>query len=353
MKKILSILLALSLCLSLAAPAMAADTSITEEEAAWELYNLGLFKGTGTDSQGFPVFSLDTRPTRAQGVTMLVRLLGEESAALAGNWSYPFTDVPDWAAPYVGYAYANGLTNGRSSTKFDSSGLMSASDYLTFVLRALGYVTGTDFNYSSACSFAADVRLTDGRYTADNQAAFTRGDVAWVSAQALRMGVKYSRLTLRGALEKKGVVSMQDRCIWADTGESCRNGVLWLSFAPAAESREAYTSFTVNNVTVNGRACSVTQYSTRQDVANYVSRQAQALGQDFRLVADKPFALVRLSFNQAAAEAAAGETVRAGDLELPVLSFRFNCTGTLADGTSVEELFVLDYYMNGSGGMLE
>ena len=87
------------------------------QEAAQTLHDLGLFKGTGTDVSGNPIFDLNRAPTRAEAVTMLVRLLGKEDEALAGDWNTPFTDVADWAKPYVGYAYANGLTAGVSQTR--------------------------------------------------------------------------------------------------------------------------------------------------------------------------------------------------------------------------------------------
>ena len=102
-KKCLAGLLALLLSLSLTVPALAAP-AVEEEDAAWQLYRMGLFQGTGTDEEGFPVFDLEKTPNRAQGVTMLVRLLGQEKQALEGTWHTPFEDVPDWAAPYVGYA---------------------------------------------------------------------------------------------------------------------------------------------------------------------------------------------------------------------------------------------------------
>lgn len=78
------------------------------EQAAMALYGQGLFKGTGTNPDGTPDFSLQRAPTRHEAVTILVRLLGKEEA-LAGSWVTPFADVADWAKPYVGYACANGL----------------------------------------------------------------------------------------------------------------------------------------------------------------------------------------------------------------------------------------------------
>ena len=100
MRKLLILLVVLSLLLSLAPAALAADSAA--ERAAEALYEMGLFRGTGTDANGNPVFELDRAPTRHEGIAMLVRLLGKEKEALAGAWNTPFTDVANWAKPYVG-----------------------------------------------------------------------------------------------------------------------------------------------------------------------------------------------------------------------------------------------------------
>lgn len=99
-KKLLSLFLALTLALSLAAPAWAA-TPEEAQDSAQLLYNLGLFQGSGTNEDGSPRFALERAPTRAEAVTILVRLLGAEEAAQAQTWTTPFTDVPDWAQSYV------------------------------------------------------------------------------------------------------------------------------------------------------------------------------------------------------------------------------------------------------------
>ena len=137
MKKLLCPLFALLIVLSLSTAAFAADYSA--EESANALYELGLFQGTGETVNGKPIYSLDAAQTRAQAVTMLVRLLGKEAEAKAGTWTVPFSDLADWARPYVGYAYANGLTNGLSAERFGSDDKVTANHYLTFILRALGY----------------------------------------------------------------------------------------------------------------------------------------------------------------------------------------------------------------------
>ena len=79
-KKLLSLFLALTLALSLAAPAWAA-TPEEAQDSAQLLYNLGLFQGSGTNEDGSPRFALERAPTRAEAVTILVRLLGAEEAA--------------------------------------------------------------------------------------------------------------------------------------------------------------------------------------------------------------------------------------------------------------------------------
>ena len=144
MRRWLSCFLALTLLLTLCVPVFAAESKA--QEAAETLYDLGLFKGTGTDSSGRPLFDLDRAPTRHEAVTMLVRLLGKEAEALAGSWEIPFTDVAQWAKPYVGYAYANGLTAGVSETSFGGERPATAAQFLTFALRALGYESGKNFS---------------------------------------------------------------------------------------------------------------------------------------------------------------------------------------------------------------
>ena len=143
MKRILSLLLAAVLCLGLMPTAFAASDEA--ETAADTLYSLGLFSGTGVDAKGKPVYDLDRAPTRSEAVTILVGLLGKKEEALSGSWELPFTDVADWAKPFVGYAYANGLTSGVSADTFGGNDLISASQYLTFVLKVLGYEAGKDF----------------------------------------------------------------------------------------------------------------------------------------------------------------------------------------------------------------
>ncbi len=192
MKKLCSMLLVLSMLLSLICTASAASPEAVK--AANALHSLGLFQGVGTNQDGTPNYDLDRTPNRMEAVTMLVRLLGKEDEAKAGTWNTPFTDVAGWAKPYVGYAYKNALTNGISSNKFGGTDIVTASQYITFVLRALGYDGSTDFKWDAAWELSDKVGITNGQYNANTP--FTRGDVAIISNNALSAKQKGSNRTL-------------------------------------------------------------------------------------------------------------------------------------------------------------
>ena len=167
----------------------AAALDMTELRAhADALYSLGLFKGTGIDAAGRPKYELSRIPNREEAVTMLVRLLGKEHEALAGEWETPFTDVSDWAKPYVGYAYANKLTSGTSATTFGGDTPVAANQYITFVLRALGYSSGSDFRWDAPWELANRLGLCeDGEYNETNNDKFKRANVVAVSYEALEI----------------------------------------------------------------------------------------------------------------------------------------------------------------------
>ena len=137
-KKFISLLLAVVMVLSLA-PASAFAATAEATQAANELHALGLFGGTGTDANGNPIFDLDRAPTRQEAITVLVGLLGKTEEAKSGKWNMPFTDVDNWAKPFVGYAYANGISSGTSATTFGAKDTVTVSQYLSFMLRVQGY----------------------------------------------------------------------------------------------------------------------------------------------------------------------------------------------------------------------
>jgi len=153
MKKSFAVL-ALVLVCAMLVPCFASAVSFTAQADAMK--DMGLFLGTNNG------YDLDKAPTRAQAAVMLVRFLGKEAEAKAGEWETPFTDVPDWAKPYVGYLYENDLTKGMSETTYVPDDVCSAQMYVTFILRALGYMDadGKDtFEYAKALEFGTEKGL--------------------------------------------------------------------------------------------------------------------------------------------------------------------------------------------------
>ncbi|MBQ9984896.1 MAG: MBL fold metallo-hydrolase [Oscillospiraceae bacterium] len=201
MKRIISVLLALTLVFSFNVSVFAAN--IDAVNAANELYSLSLFNGIGVNADGSPNFDLDRAPTREEAVTMLVRLLGKEDIAKSNVIPTPFIDVADWAKPYVGYAYSAGLTNGTSATTFGGKSTVTAAQYITFVLRALGYSSSVDFKWDTPWTLSDNIGLTKGAYN-NNSKTFLRGDVAIISRNALYTKLKGSSDTLVSILEPTG-----------------------------------------------------------------------------------------------------------------------------------------------------
>ena len=91
--------------------AAAAGVEKDAQASAEALNRLGLVQGYAT-ADGRVDFALEDSLTRAQAIALVVRFLGAEAEAAGGNYTHPFEDVPAWAAPYVGYAYANKITQG-------------------------------------------------------------------------------------------------------------------------------------------------------------------------------------------------------------------------------------------------
>ena len=158
------------------------------QQAAENLYSMGLFKGVGLKADKTPDFALDKEPTRQESVVMLIRLLGKEDKALEENNVAPFDDVQKWAMPYVGYAYKHGLAKGIDDRTFGAQNPTAAYMYLTFVLRALGYEDGKDFSWLAPWELSDRIGLVEGEYSYVTD-KFTRGDAAIISNEALEMTI--------------------------------------------------------------------------------------------------------------------------------------------------------------------
>ena len=165
---------------------------------------LHLFRGSGSGyGQGF---DLERTPTRAEALVMLIRLLGEEDAALACTGTHPFRDVDAWAAPYVAYAYEKGYSNGVSSDQFGSTMNASAQMYTEFILRALGYSSTAQTDISDALTRAQSCgAITAGECAAFSDGTFLRADVVYLSYYALDVSLSGAQQTLGDKLAQRGV----------------------------------------------------------------------------------------------------------------------------------------------------
>ena len=130
-------------------------------QAADRLNGYGLFRGVGTNADGSVNYDLGRRATRAEGMVMLLRLLGKEEEVLSGSFNHPFSDG-GWADKYIGYAYEKGLTKGKGDGTFGSEDYITAQQYMTFLLRALEYDDSNNQLYNSALTKAEELHLMTG-----------------------------------------------------------------------------------------------------------------------------------------------------------------------------------------------
>ena len=178
----------------------------SSESNADRLNSLGLFRGTDTG------YALQNSATRIHALIMLIRLLGEEDAALAYTGKCPFTDITAASYQlYAGYAYSKGYTSGTGANTFMPDSPVTFKDYTTFLLRALGYSDKAgDFSYNECFYLAGLINLIDpdSAYTLSvSDKPFYRADMVDLSIAALKTNMKASDKTLAATLLEKGVFS--------------------------------------------------------------------------------------------------------------------------------------------------
>ena len=129
---------------------------------------------------------------------MLIRLLGKEAEALACGWPSPFADQADWAEAYVSYAWVMSLTLGNGDGTFGGEQETTVAQYVTFLLRALGYTTPNDFAWEHALAKAAELGFSVSHF--DPNGPIIRADAVLLSRTALDLNTK-SGVLLRKAIE--------------------------------------------------------------------------------------------------------------------------------------------------------
>ena len=182
---------------------------------AGALFELGLFQGSGTAYGGG--YDLESAATRIMGVVMFLRLIGEEEAALASTAANPFADTPAWCDRYVAYAFEKGYTNGVGENAagqllFAPDRPITADEYLTLILRALGYTdsgSSPEFAWNTALAKSVEFGvLSSGERSMLEAGSFLRAQVVYVSyfslsAPAKDGGVLLDRTLSGGALTQE------------------------------------------------------------------------------------------------------------------------------------------------------
>ena len=190
MKKMVTTLLSLTMASAMLLGSAAGVYNVSQVKKADALYSLGLFQGSDKG------YELEAGLDRSQSVALLLRMLGVEAAAEKSEYSHPFTDVPKWADKYIAYAYENGYVEGYSDTRFGGTDRVTDYQYLTIVLRALGYTDSgdkPDFDYRSSAKLAKELGLVAS--DADDT-DFVRGNAVEILWNALNTPLKGGNVTL-------------------------------------------------------------------------------------------------------------------------------------------------------------
>lgn len=182
---------------------LSASGNVDYNAMADGLTRMGLLKGTGAAyGSGY---ELERQALRVEGLVMFIRLMGEENAALTSTAVNPFADSPSWADRYLAYAYEKGYTTGIGTNAagqlmFGPNNTISAGEYITFVLRALGYSesgTNPDFNWQNAMDAAVAygvIRQSEAALLSGS--SFCRAQVVYLSVCALSAPTKTGGILL-------------------------------------------------------------------------------------------------------------------------------------------------------------
>ena len=151
MKKLLAMVLALVMTLSLAVSANAFkdDTKISDDyaEAVAVLNGMGVFKGYEDGS-----FKPEGNITRAEVATIVYRIYTADVAKNDKSGLYAtynkFSDMAgaSWAAGYIGYCANASLVKGYPDGTFKPSGKVTGYEVLAMILRAVGYDKNNEFS---------------------------------------------------------------------------------------------------------------------------------------------------------------------------------------------------------------
>ncbi|MBZ2175124.1 Ig-like domain-containing protein [Schnuerera sp. xch1] len=196
MKRKLSLLLAVVMILgsfSFVLAEEAEEEPAIEEVAGEFLMDEGVIEGINGE------LKLDDNFRRQDMVVMISRLMGaEDEAEEFPTDELTFTDFSDpYYRPIIAWAVANELIEGHTDERFGFNEDVTAQDYATVLLRALGYGedVADDEGYDGALELAKELGLL-GDYEFDNDSIITRGQMFVLTVNTLGTTMKDSEETL-------------------------------------------------------------------------------------------------------------------------------------------------------------
>ena len=200
MKKLLAMVLALVMTLSLAVSANAAfkdvkDIDETYAESAAVLNGLGVFKGY-EEKDGTFSFQPKNAITRAEVAAIVYRIYtGDVKDAYVKNYETynKFGDMAGagWAKGYIGYCANAALVKGYPNGTFVPSGKVTGYEVLAMILRAVGYDQKNEFTGADWALHVAEIAerqgILDNVKGVDLNAPATREVVAELLFQAIQV----------------------------------------------------------------------------------------------------------------------------------------------------------------------
>ena len=207
LKKILALVLALMMAISVMVFASAANFDGYEDkdaidpdyaEAVEVLTGMGIFKGY---SGGFqPKENVRRSEVAALVYRILTADVNDKQAHIWANDEFDDldTDASRWAEGYIGYAAGYGYVVGNGQGQFMPEDYVTGYQLLVIMLRALGYgqmgeFTGSEWEKNVATR-AADLGITDG-FTTPLSEQLTREEVAYLLFNAIGEDVKQVNYT--------------------------------------------------------------------------------------------------------------------------------------------------------------
>ena len=185
--RLFSLFCAAALMVSLAVPAAADFSDVTDPDtalAAAALEGMGVIGGYG-DGTYRPEETL----TRAQFCKIAVLAMGLSDQVASASRRTLFSDVPaaHWAAGYVNLAYSKEIINGYGNGTFGPDDPVTYGQVATILLRMLGYATEDvgDLWPADYVDFAADLGLSEGM-SLSGAGTVTRGQAAVLLLRTLQ-----------------------------------------------------------------------------------------------------------------------------------------------------------------------